>query len=199
MLCIDELRENEVIDFVDPVNDEKKKLREVMLARQKSLSADYVKAAGDSIQAQVLSSAIYRNAGSIFTYISLPREPSTDRIIRQAFADGKQVYVPKCVNGRMLAVRIGDLRRLRSGAYGIPEPVDCTETRTADELDLIIVPCVAASPEGRRLGHGAGYYDRFLGGTAGKTVCLCFRQMLCDSIPMADCDVYMAHVISEQA
>ena len=198
MLCFGETRENEVIDFVDPVNDEKKKLRAEMLAKQKSLPADYVKAAGDSIQSQVLSSALYHNAGRIFTYISLPREPSTDRIIRQAFADGKQVYVPKCVNGRMLAMRIGDLRHLCSGAYGIPEPVDCTETRAAAELDLIIVPCVAASPDGRRLGHGAGYYDRFLGGTARKTVCLCFRQMLCDGIPMADCDVYMAHVISER-
>ena len=180
-----------------PVNDEKKSLRAAMLARQKALSSDYVQAASDDIQSQLLSSALYQNAESIFTYISMPQEPSTDRIILQAFADGKRVYVPKCVHGRMLSVRISDMRDLRSGAYGIPEPVDCTETKTADELDLIIVPCVAASPDGRRLGHGAGYYDRFLGGTAEKTVCLCFRALLRADIPAEETDIVTELFISD--
>ena len=95
MLCSGKPRENEVTDFMDPVNDGKKSLRAAMLARQKALPSDYVQAASDDIQSQLLSSVLYRNAESIFTYISLPQEPSTDRIIRQALADGKQVYVLK--------------------------------------------------------------------------------------------------------
>ena len=177
---------------------DKQRLRVLIRERLKALSPDHLRAASENIARQLLSSPLYRNARSLFSYLSLPTEPSTDRIIRQAFADGKQVCVPRCAGGRMYAVPIRDLTRLRPGAYGIPEPIDCAETIDAAGLDLIVVPCVAASLNGRRLGHGAGYYDRFLAGGHPNAVCLCFRQLLCDDIPMTDNDVPIPWVITER-
>jgi 5-formyltetrahydrofolate cyclo-ligase len=98
----------------------------------------------------------------------------------------------------MLAVRIRDLDCLVPGAYGIPEPSDAGETVSAKDLDLIIVPCVAAFKDGKRLGHGAGYYDRFLAGGSGKTVCLCFRELLEAHIPVEDTDITMFLVVTEE-
>ena len=79
----------------------------------------------------------------------------------------------------------------------ILEPTVTTETISAEELDLIVVPCVSASTGGKRLGHGAGYYDRFLAHSSGNAICLCFERMLRDDIPMDEYDVWMPAVLTE--
>ena len=177
----------------------KKNLRRRMRERQKELPEAYVALAGEKIQEKILSMPAYAAARRVFLYVSMPKEPSTRRILRHALDSGKEVYVPKCSGGQMLSVRIRNLEDLRPGALGIPEPEDASETGTAEEMDLILVPCLSASADGRRLGHGAGYYDRFLGKPLGQTVCLCFEAMLCTDIP-TDChDVGMAQVITENS
>ena len=184
---------------MESVHDRKKALRKSVSAVLKALPADYRAAASDSIRAQVLASEEYRAAKRIFLYIAMPTEPDTRKIIETALSDGKEVFVPKCVSKtEMIAVRIRSMQDLQSGAYGILEPQDCSETIEPHEPDLIIVPCVSAWTDGRRLGHGAGYYDRFLEGNAEKTLCLCFRKALCAEIPMDENDVFMHRVLCEK-
>ena len=176
----------------------KKKLRKEIAARVRALPLSARERASAEIARQVLQLPEYRDAASIFLYIAMPTEPDTRAILTQALSDGKRVYVPKCVGDHdMLAVRVSGMDALRPGAYGIWEPQDCSETAEADALDLLIVPCVAASVDGRRLGHGKGYYDRFLAGGARKTVCLCFAAALCDAIPTEPTDVKMHRVVFE--
>ncbi len=180
------------------VRERKKALRKAVKARVSALSDAYRAAASDAIQQAVLDSAEYRAAKTIFPYIAVPTEPDTRRVIERALSDGKRVYVPKCVSRtEMIAVRIGGLGDLAPGAYGIPEPVDCSETASPDEIDLILVPCVSASKDGKRLGHGAGYYDRFLAESRAKTLCLCFREALSDEIPTDENDVRVDRVLSD--
>ncbi len=178
--------------------DEKKELRKTMLRAREALPEEYTARASAAIQEKTLALPQYQRAKSVFLYISMPKEPATLDILKTALAEGKRVYVPKC-QGRseMLAVRIKDLSGLLPGAYGIPEPVECAETITADKLDLTLVPCVCASKDGKRLGHGGGYYDRFLAGHAENAFCLCFERMLRDDIPMGDKDVFLPCVITE--
>ena len=177
--------------------DKKKRLRAELLERRKALTEGYLREAGESIQARLLSSERYASAESLFVYVSMPQEPSTARIISRALADGKSVYVPKCEGKTMLAVRISSMDELKPGKLGIPEPERADDTQTADELGLIIAPCVAASTDGRRLGHGGGYYDRFLRHERENAVCLCLGQLLCDDIPVDENDVRIKHIISE--
>lgn len=181
------------------MDDRKDLLRQQMRERRKTLPDDYIRRAGADIQEQILSSPRYREAESIFLYVSTEKEVPTRRILQQALEDGKRVYVPRCVSrSGMMAVRIRGTEELRPGMMGILEPADCAETAAAGELDLILVPCVAASPDGKRLGHGAGYYDRFLAGQAEHAVCLCFREMLCDEIPVSAHDVMIPLVVTER-
>ena len=70
---------------------------------------------------------------------------------------------------------------------------------TSSDFDLIIVPCLAAGRNGERLGHGGGYYDRFLASSTGKTVCLCFKRNILDEIPLDEHDVMMNLIITEEA
>ena len=192
------MAEERMTEKQEEIREAKKQLRRKIRERLRSLPADYVRTAGMDIQGQILSSAGYLKAESIFLFVSMPKETPTDRILRQALADGKKVYVPKCGAKEMQAVRIRDIEHLYPGMLGILEPSDCSEIVTAEELDLILVPCLAAAPDGRRLGHGGGYYDRFLKGHTENAVCLCFRRMFCDEIPMDQYDVPMPCVITER-
>ena len=173
-------------------------LRKIMLTRQKNLTESYIEKAGKNIQAQILSSQIYQKAKRIFIYINTRKEPPTIEIIKQALNEGKEIYVPKCVDKNMLAVRIFNLKNLIPGKLGILEPKNFSETLTAKEFDLIIAPCLAASVDGKRLGHGAGYYDRFLAEGNQNIICLCFYKMLNSDIPMNEHDVYMPKVLTEK-
>ena len=100
----------------------------------------------------------------------------------------------------MLAVRINGMKNLISGKLGILEPENYYETIEPENLDLIIVPCLSASLNGKRLGHGMGYYDKFLsvGNIRKKTICFCFKRMLCGEIPMNENDVYMESILTEE-
>ena len=178
---------------------QKKQLRKEIAARVKATTAAYRAQASEAIQDAVLSSEAYRAAQRVLLYLHMPTEPDTDRIIRQALADGKAVYVPKCVSKtEMIAVRIRNMSDLAPGAYGIPEPVDCSEVAEPSELDLIVVPCVAASKDGRRLGHGAGFYDRYLAGSAARRLCLCRSRNLLEAVPAEAHDVRMEWVVTEE-
>ena len=63
-------------------------------------------------------------------------------------------------------------------------------------IDLVIVPGVAFTADGRRLGHGKGYYDRFLVGTTAHTVGACFAEQLVDELPVEPHDVRLDRVLS---
>ena len=163
-----------------------------------ALSADYCRAASGAIAARLLADERWQRAESVFLFVSMPTEPDTAPLFAAAFAAGKAVYVPKC--GRrpaMQAVRIRSLGELAPGVLGIPEPVDCSETADAAALGLIVVPCVAAAADGRRLGHGGAYYDAFLQDGGGETVCLCFSALLKEDIPVTPRDVRMDDVLTE--
>ena len=65
-------------------------------------------------------------------------------------------------------------------------------------IELAVVPCVCATPDGRRLGHGAGYYDRFLRAHPMPCLCLCFHALLLDDLPTGPTDFPMDAVITEE-
>ena len=107
----------------------------------------------------------YQQAKSVFCYVSIKKEPDTRALMQQILRDGKRLCVPRCKDdGSMEAVPVNDLDELKNGLFGIPEPSDTIVPLGADEIDLMIVPALAADTNGNRLGKGKGYYDRFLKG-----------------------------------
>ncbi|MDZ7693227.1 MAG: 5-formyltetrahydrofolate cyclo-ligase [Balneolaceae bacterium] len=65
------------------------------------------------------------------------------------------------------------------------------------ELDLVIVPMVGADLQCNRLGHGKGYYDRFLANVKGMKVGLCYEACIVESLPTESFDVPLDAVVSE--
>ena len=180
--------------------DEKKALRRLLKEKAAAIPPEKRRKYSAAITRSVLESAVYKNARSVFVYVSTPTEPDTRAILENALHAGKRVYVPKCIDMQtMQAVPIASLDELRPGRLGIYEPAHPPESAIPPDIDLAVIPCVGASPQGARLGHGAGYYDRFLAACETYKLCLCFSALLTPELPQGPCDVPMDAVITERS
>ena len=176
----------------------KQELRRAFKARGAALTSEYRAAADRAIRDAVLQSEAWRVSRNVFLYVSMWAEPDTRALIGAALEAGKSVYVPLCCPERVMkAVRIRSLEELRPGTHGIPEPPADGEAAEPGALDLAVVPCITAAKDGARLGHGAGYYDRFLHRQACPTLCLCYGKMLADALPMDAHDIWLDFVVTE--
>ena len=162
------------------------------------LTPEYRREASREITRQVLELPFWKQAQTVMAYWSLPEEPDTRELMETALREGKTLLLPRCLDAvRMAGLPVKGLDGLEPGRLGIPEPPETAGGTGVPEPDLILVPCVAAAPCGVRLGHGAGYYDRFLAEHGGKTVCLCFRALLRADLPAEDTDIPVDLVISD--
>ena len=174
----------------------KKRLRREIRIQAARLTEKYRREASERLVRQVLSLPAYRKAHTVMAYVSLPGEPDTRPILEDAAAHGKTVLLPRCTGpDRMEALRFPGWDKMEKSRMGIPEPPESAEE--TPEADLILVPCMTVSPEGVRLGHGAGYYDRFLAKRKAETVCLCFRQLARDLVPAGPEDYRIGRVITD--
>lgn len=102
----------------------------------------------------------------IALYIAADGELDPAPLLERLLAFNKTLYLPVLRPGRQRALWFSEYRpgdRLRRNRFGIPEP----DTRHRIPippwgLDLIILPLVAFSSSGTRVGMGGGYYDRTL-------------------------------------
>lgn len=177
---------------------DKKTLRKEIREKLQQLSSEYKKASSAAISDFFLSSEDYEKAENIFVFVSTENEPDTAKIIQRALEDNKNVFVPKCLSkGNMIAVRITAGTRLSAGYMGIPEPEAFSEEKDIS-IDTAVIPCMSAYYDGKRLGHGAGFYDIFLKKHNPKKICLCFDKIVSPDIPMEENDIFMDEVITEK-
>ena len=95
---------------------------------------------------------------------------------------------------------ISSLDELSVGTFGVREPDRNFNKRLEDfENSIIIVPGVSFSRDGHRLGYGGGYYDRFLQNYRGKSVGLCYEDMISDSIPVQEHDIAVNILITDKS
>ena len=163
------------------------------------LSDFYREKASQVILEKVQQMEEYQNAEVIFCYVSTEDEVNTWPVIGHALEHGKKVGVPVCIGDGIMEVReITSFSQLKKGAYGIIEPDSSCRKLEKEEIQLALIPCVSADQTGRRLGHGAGYYDRYLADTRFVKAALCWGELMMDRIPVDELDIRMDRVISEK-
>lgn len=143
---------------------DKPDLRAALRARRQALAPDERQRLSSLAAGHVLDSAAWKDARTVALYMAVRGETDTAKLLESAWATGKEVLLPLCSRekkGDMRFVPCPSPRSLVPGYFGIPEPPPTNAGESAP--DLLIVPGVAFSPEGGRLGQGGGYYDRLLG------------------------------------
>lgn len=158
-------------------------------------SGDYIKKASFDIFQQLISLNEYRCAKSIFVYYATGSEVDTSEIIKKALADNIRVSIPKIVGDKIVPIVITTKTTFETDKYGIKEPISGV---IATDVELCIVPLVAFDRTKARLGHGAGFYDKFLSDFKGIKIALAFSDQEESSVPMTNFDVYMDKVITEK-
>ena len=93
--------------------------------------------------------------------------------------------------------RVNSTEDLSIGTFNVREPNESCLSNSS-EINLIFVPGVAFDNNGNRIGHGKGYYDRYLSNTTAIKVGICFESQLVNSIPTEDHDIQMDYVITEK-
>jgi 5-formyltetrahydrofolate cyclo-ligase len=124
-------------------------------------------------------------------FASMPSEPDTDGLWARLAHDGKVLVLPRLVDVALVPALGGD--GLVAAVWGIREPRGAAVDPAT--IDLVVVPGVAFTEAGARLGHGKAYYDRFLAGLAAAKVGVCFDEQLVDELPMEPHDVWLDHVV----
>ena len=180
-----------------PLCEQKRSLRREKERQTASLSSEYVKESDRVIIEKLLNLSEFKNAETVFLYYSVGREVSTASLIEKLLSEGRSAALPVCGNGGAMSFYpvIGK-ETLHPGKFGIPEPPVTREVRPGAK-DVIIVPALCCDRYGNRLGHGAGYYDRYLAEHDCFTVCLCRKRMLESFIPTEPTDVAVSLVLTE--
>lgn len=148
----------------------------------------------------------YATAETVMFYVDVRSEVRTRFDLPMALESGKKVVVPWCNDrGELELFHLESMDELETGMYRILEPAsalrDVPEKQVhVEELDLVMVPGVGFDSRGARMGHGKGYYDKLLEHARSDTplVALAFECQLFDEIPVAEHDVFMDMVITEE-
>ena len=174
--------------------EKKKALRKIIKVRVSAISPEERRKREEFLHNNLFSLPEFLSASSVLLFANLPDEIDTFSLIDKCIAMGKKVYLP-VINGDDMTVAefTGEYR---VGRYDIKEPVTPNSSLlTPHSIDFILVPGVAFSPNGYRLGRGKGYYDKFLSKHPLYTVGVCFREQFYLDIPREPHDVPMHKVI----
>ena len=166
---------------------------------EREVGETYLRSCDRPIAERFFSLPEYRAARTVMLYVGVGPEPNTRPLIERALLDGKTVALPRVYgHGIMRAHKIGSLLELVPGALGILEPTENSPVIPPNHIDLIVVPGLAFSRDGRRLGHGGGYYDRFLAACPAFIVGLCRERLLMDDLPVEAHDIPVRCLITEE-
>ncbi|MEG1612685.1 MAG: 5-formyltetrahydrofolate cyclo-ligase [Clostridia bacterium] len=139
----------------------------------------------------------FLNADSVFVYVSTENEPSTREIIVDCLIRGIRVFIPKIVDGVMLATEVSPNAEYAENKFGIIEATNIEPVENF-ECTFNVVPMLAFDKNRNRLGHGGGYYDKFLKNASGMNVGLAFDCQCVDEVPTNDLDVKLDVIITER-
>ena len=158
---------------------DKKELRRAIRERKRAMTEEEIVSRSAKLGALFTQSDAYKNAKTIYGYLSYNQEVRTVPMLEQALRDGKRVAVPKVYGDEMKFLYLDDLTKVSKGYAGIPEPI--ADGPVADDTTaLVLMPGLAFDPQGHRIGYGGGFYDKFLAAEPNHpTLALCYEfQML---------------------
>ena len=181
------------------IKSNKQKLRTFFINRRKQYFYDFNLKNNAHIQLRIITSNI--KPCNIGSYLPFKNEIQTNLIHDELEKKGFEVCVP-VINEKentMVFKRHDSSKKLSKNKYGILEP---TSESVEIMPSILIVPLVAFSHEGFRLGYGGGYYDRFIEKnslyTNLTTIGLGFSFQRYDNLPYEEHDQKLNWILTEK-
>lgn len=168
---------------------DKKTLRKQIREQKRAMTPEQIATASEKLVRMFLETELYHRAKTIYGYLPYNQEVRTVPILEQALADGKRVAVPKVCGEEMKFIYMTDLTQVEAGYAGIPEPIADGPVGD-DPTALVLMPGMAFTKEGQRMGYGGGFYDKFLAEEPDHpTIALCYDFQIFESLPTEEFDI----------
>ena len=176
----------------------KKELRQKFRAMREGFDEEFIKNASAKACENLLATKEFVNADAVLLYYPIKNEMSPIGVFEVAKKLGKSIGFPVCADAHSLIFRkVEDLNDLSLSKNGLFEPNESCEALNTDENTICIVPAIAFSKTGHRLGWGGGYYDRFLKNFKGASVGISYSATLVDALPCNEHDIPLNMIITE--
>jgi 5-formyltetrahydrofolate cyclo-ligase len=175
----------------------KRRIRREILERRDAIAEVDRVALGARATERLLSLPEVRAAGVVMAFSAFGSEVPTRPLIEVLHEREATVALPRIEGRDLVAVSYAPGDPVRTASFGAREPLGGDVVDPAD-LDVVVVPGVAFDLRGRRVGYGAGFYDRFLGRTDAFRVGLAFDvQVIDEDVPTGRFDVPLDAVVTE--
>ncbi|MGG0716495.1 5-formyltetrahydrofolate cyclo-ligase [Robertmurraya massiliosenegalensis] len=178
--------------------DEKKELRKSLQEKLKKMTKLEYEQLSYKIAQNLFTDPAWVKSKTVGITVSRVPEVDTYQIIRTAWENNKQVVVAKCEpKERTMHFRtLTALDQLETVYFGLSEPiVEKTIEVEKEQIDLLIVPGLAFTKDGYRLGFGGGYYDRYLEDYKGQKLALAFPLQLVKKLPIESHDIPVDKIV----
>ena len=181
------------------IRDRKRTLRRELRARRAAVPAPLRSAWSKAIASRTASLPEWRDAEIVHLFIgSLPGEVETRSLAEAALLEGKTLLCPRVAGAELESRRVRSLDDLAPGYRGLPEPDPARcEPVPPGEAGWLLIPGLAFTTQGDRLGMGSAFYDRLLASVAAPAVALAFELQLAGELPIAPHDRPVDAIITE--
>jgi 5-formyltetrahydrofolate cyclo-ligase len=141
---------------------------------------------------KVAALAEYQAASTVMAFNGFTSEPDTDPLFGRLAAEGKRLLLPRIQDGNIVVCAAeGPMAKSR---IGVDEPQG--PALPFELVEFVIVPGLAFTPDGARLGYGGGFYDRFLPQVPVPNTGVCFAEQVVDTLPVEAHDIRVQRVVS---
>ncbi len=179
----------------------KQSLRSEVLWKRKSLDEATAEANSLIVRVMLDASELLSGVSVVLCYVSAKdNEVATHQIIRELLTQGKTIFVPLCdrKSSIMQWSRLTALEELERTHFGLLEPsAQYVRIEAVPDGAVCLVPGVAFTRDGWRIGYGGGYFDRFLNGFSGISVGLAHGVQLIDTISTQPHDCPVDYLVTE--
>jgi 5-formyltetrahydrofolate cyclo-ligase len=181
------------------MSDTKRALRSELIAARARMTQDERRIASLAIAERIEEVPAFPAARLVAVYAALGTEVDPSEIARRAASRGQRVVFPRTVPGeRRLAFAECDARALVRGPLGALEPPASSPEVDLDDIACVVMPGVAFSEDGLRLGRGGGYYDATLARMPRAVrIGLAFDRQIVPALPREPHDAELDAVVSE--
>ena len=189
--------------------DTKIELRRTLLACRNALSPEAVASHSHTLctQLKILLAPSLSTIQSIASYCPIHHEIDPSLFVKKMHTQQKKIFFPRYnpIQACYELVEISDLEHgFVTGGFGILEPdpslPSLSIAEASNAIDVWLVPGVAFSKTGQRLGMGKGIYDRFLASATGHKIGLAYPfQVLDNTLTQDPWDCLMTHVCTPEA
>jgi len=182
----------------------KQALRQSIIAAREKLPAPENLRLSRAVIGSVCDLTAYRQAQTVLGYLNFGAELAAELWVRQALSDGKRVLLPRVNRASMHLdlYRVHDLEQdVAPGLWNIREPVmeRCIKEEAPGTVDFILLPGVAFTREGGRLGYGGGFYDKLLARMPHRPALVAgaFALQVVQEIPLESTDHKVEWLVTE--